>query len=186
MDAGPSLPQPTKVEQQGTDYWWGRGVREAPDTDMTVCAWGGKDLDRTDAQRDKIDPRRVAEVTSVAASSGDASAAPSAEVASMGLPPPAPASAGWLNPYTPSVSSCQPTAEVGWQWSGGAVETCSEGGWQEPMWSSQHTQWDTREDANWWQQPEEWKSQRHLTQRQQDRHGWHSEQEQWMQGWRSP
>ena len=53
VDAGPSLPQPTKVEGEGERYYFGRGVREPPDTDRAVLAYGDRDLDRTDARRAK-------------------------------------------------------------------------------------------------------------------------------------
>ena len=57
MCAGPALPQPVKVKDEGNDYWYGRGVREAPDLDMQVLSLGGQDLPRTDVRRDRIDRR---------------------------------------------------------------------------------------------------------------------------------
>ena len=100
VDAGPHLPQPTKVEYQGEKYWYGRGVREAPDQDVQILALGERDLARTDVRRDRIDRKywqdADIEVDSHPEAASSSAAMPSAEMER------------WLAPQVPSLQPAQP------------------------------------------------------------------------------
>ena len=72
VDAGPNLPQPLKTKDEGADYYYGRGVREAPDVDVSLLRFGGQDLPRTDVMRERVDKSIV----------GDFEEAPHPEAAS--------------------------------------------------------------------------------------------------------
>ena len=51
MDAGPWLPQPVQVEDEASDYYFGRGQREVGDVEMMEQSLGGRDLPRVNAAR---------------------------------------------------------------------------------------------------------------------------------------
>ena len=59
VDAGPNLPQPLKVEHEGADYFFGRAVREPPDTDLNVLRFSAQDMPRLDVERARIDSRLI-------------------------------------------------------------------------------------------------------------------------------
>ena len=62
VDAGPWLPQPVKTKDEGEAYFYGRGVREAPDTDVSVLRFADRDLPRTDVEKARIDAKLVGSV----------------------------------------------------------------------------------------------------------------------------
>lgn len=51
MDAGPWLPQCVQAEDEADEYFYGRGVREPEDEEMTSKFLGPRDLPRVDATR---------------------------------------------------------------------------------------------------------------------------------------
>ena len=78
VNAGPNLPQPTKTADQGQKYWYGRGVREPADIDMTVLSLGERDLPRVDTRRDRSDHPQHDEDMQPASSSADVGFQPKA------------------------------------------------------------------------------------------------------------
>ena len=54
MDAGPWLPQCVQAEDEAEEYYFGRGLREPEDEEMTSKFLGPRDLPRVDATREKI------------------------------------------------------------------------------------------------------------------------------------
>ena len=53
MDAGPWLPQSVQAEGEADEYYFGRGLREPDDEEMTSKFLGPRDLPRVDATREK-------------------------------------------------------------------------------------------------------------------------------------
>ena len=59
MDAGPWLPQCVQAENEADEYYYGRGVREPEDVEMTSMAQGSRDLPRVNVEKEKVDHVRL-------------------------------------------------------------------------------------------------------------------------------
>ena len=57
VDAGPWLPQCVKPAHEGAEGFYGRAVREPPDTEAAQMALGARDLPRVNARRDRAENR---------------------------------------------------------------------------------------------------------------------------------
>ena len=132
VDAGPSLPQPTKVEGEGDKYYFGRGVREPPDMDMAVLAYGGQDLDRTDARRAKP-PSASLQPSSLRAAS---SSGHGAQASSSSQPP---------HVVPPRWEAVPKSSPEGWAQRPYVVPPRWASGWSS-QWAVGWSTW----DAGWW------------------------------------
>ena len=57
VDAGPWLPQCVKPAHEGEEGFYGRAVREPPDTEAAQTTLGARDLPRVNARRDRAENR---------------------------------------------------------------------------------------------------------------------------------
>ena len=62
MDAGPWLPQCIKCEEQGSAYWYGRGIREPADNELSAIAYVEHTLPTVDASRETVSMETFMEV----------------------------------------------------------------------------------------------------------------------------
>ena len=86
VDAGPHLPQCIKPPEEGKDYYWGRGVREAPDPEATSRAMGSTDLPCVNVVRERVPAETYIEHARAVSRGDPHSSAPP--------PPPLPAAEG--------------------------------------------------------------------------------------------
>ena len=55
------MPQCVQAEDEAADYYYGRGMREPEDVEMTSAFLGPRDLPRADAEREKVARTGVSE-----------------------------------------------------------------------------------------------------------------------------
>ena len=99
VDAGPALPQPTKVKDEGQKYFQGRGVRDAPDQDAQIIALGERDLASSSAASSSA-------ASSSSSMKGEVDRHPEAASSSAAMP--SAEMERWLAPQVPSLQPAQP------------------------------------------------------------------------------